>query len=87
MTAPKHAPPGVGDRALVVAHVEQRDGSVPMTVRMPAVRKPRLIGAMRRLVLLGRPHGVDADDRREHADGTGVHREDETERPLLGSSG
>ena len=66
---------------VVVADVEQRDErSVPMTVRMPAVRKPRLIGLQGvGLALLG-PHGEHADDRRDHADGTGGDREDEAER-------
>ena len=54
--------------------------SVPITVRTLAVRKPRLIGAIARLVLVGGPHREHADDRREHADGAGGEREDEAER-------
>ena len=53
---------------------------MPTTVRMPAVRKPRLIGAIADLSFVGGPHREHADDRGEHADGAGDEREDEPER-------
>ncbi len=52
----EHAPAGVARSCpRRCRRRRRRRRAVPMTVRMPAVRKPRLIGAMRRLVLLGRP--------------------------------
>ena len=54
-----------------------------MIVRMPAVRKPRLIGAIADLSLSVARTDEHADDRREHADGTGAEREQRAGRPQL----
>ena len=51
-----------------------------MTVRMPAVRKPRLIGFRAFVSPSLALHGEDADDRGEHADGASGEREHEAER-------
>ena len=54
-----------------------------MTVRTPAVRKPRLIGLSAFVSSSLAAHREHADDRGEHADGAGDHREDQAEHPLL----
>ncbi len=61
--------------------------SVPSTVSSPAVRNPRLIGAIAERSLSRGAHHEHADDGREHADGAGREREQRADRPQLGPGG
>ena len=77
-------PPGV---ELVVADVAEGDDRGADDGEHAGGDEAPVDGRHRRLVLVGGPHREHADDRREHADGPGREREDETDARLLGSFG
>ena len=82
-TAPNMRQPGFETSAPSLPTYTSATISVPMTDRTPATMNPRLIGAIARLVTVGRADREHTDDRGEDADRPCDEREDETDHPLL----
>ena len=78
-TAPKHAPAGVRCRCRCRRRPRATSGGADDGEDAGGEEAP-VDGGHGRLVLVGGPHREDADDRGQHADGPGGHREDEAER-------
>ena len=83
-TAPNMRQPTFDELAVGVADVDEREHERADDREDTGGEEAAVDRRHRRLVLVGRAHREHADDRREHADGTGAEREQRAGRPQLG---